>query len=206
MQQVTYLLHEYKIISSDQEAIMESATRSGSPALRQGLIFGIILAVAIIAFSFISDFLGSILISDLLGLAIYVVIGLLAGRRASSKTGRIGTGVLAGLLAGLIGSIISSILPLALTFSNLDQARQGFQQAANQAGLHVTYTNDLVIQTVVLQLVFAAVLAALLTLGGGALGGYFGRGRAPVPQQQEYQEAMFEPPSPTPPEDETPVS
>jgi hypothetical protein len=178
---------------------MESAPRSGSPALRQGLIFGIILAVIEIAFSFLGGYLGSVLLIDIVSLAIFLVIGFLAGRRASTKTGRLGTGVLAGFLSGLIGTIISSILPFILTLTNLNAAVQSYQKAASQAGIKgVTYTPALVIQTIVLQLVFSIVLGSLLTLAGGAIGGYIGKGRAQIPQSQ-YEESMFVPPSSPPP-------
>lgn len=189
---------------------METAPRSGSPALRQGLILGIILAVVAIGFGFISPYLGlGAALNSVIVLAIYLVFGLLAGRRASTQTGKVGTGVLAGFLAGLIASVLSSILSIILVLVNIDQYRQAFQQAADQQHLHITYTNALVIQTEVLGLVFSVVLSSLIALAGGAIGGYLGKGRAPLPQQP-YQESMFVPPSsspqspppaPTPPED-----
>ena len=186
---------------------MARVLRSGNPALRQGLIFGVILAVVEIAYSFFGGYLGSALLIELLSLAIFLVIGFLAGRRASMQTGRIGTGVLAGILAGVIGMVLASILPLVLVLTNIDQAVKNYQQAATQAGIKgVTYTPSLVIQTVLLQLVFGIVLGALLTLAGGALGGYFGKARATLPPPEEYQESMFVPPSsPEPTPEPTPT-
>jgi hypothetical protein len=188
---------------------MESAPRTGNPAIRQGLIFGIILAVVVIAFTFLAQVLPLGALNGIIVLAIYIIFGLIAGRRASALTGRMATGVLAGFLAGLIGSMIPSIIGLVFDLFNIDAVRQAFQQAANRQGVHVTYTNALVIQSIILGLIFNVVLYSLIALVGGAIGGFMGRSRAPLPQQQEYQESMFVPPSsapaptPTPPEDES---
>ena len=177
---------------------MESVPRTGSPALRQGLIFGVILAVVEIAFSFLSQIIALGLLGSIIALVIYLVFGILAGRRASALTGKVGTGVLAGFLAGLIASVISSIVSIILTLTNIDAIRQNAQQIANQQGLHITYTNALVIQSVILALVFVIILSALIALGGGAIGGYIGRSRAPI-SQTPYEESMFVPPPPPPP-------
>jgi hypothetical protein len=168
----------------------------GRPALRQGLIFGIILAVIAIAFGFIGGNLGGL--GTLISLAIYLIFGLLAGRRASMETGKMSTGVLAGFLAGVVASIIASIISIILTVINIDSIRKSLQQSANQQHLNITYTNGLVIQIVLLSALFGLVLAALLSLAGGALGGYFGKGRAPTPPAEEYKESMFVPPPRTP--------
>lgn len=178
---------------------MQSVSRISSPALRQGLIFGVILAVVEIAFSFLSQIIALGLIGSLIALVIYLVFGALAGQRASAQTGRVGTGVLAGFLSGLIASVISAIVSIVLTLTNIDAIRQNAQQIANQQGLHITYTNALVIQSVILALVFVIVLSALIALGGGAIGGFMGRNRAPLPPTQ-YQELMFAPPPQPPPQ------
>ncbi|HLL79482.1 MAG TPA: hypothetical protein VKT25_08285 [Ktedonobacteraceae bacterium] len=176
---------------------MESVPRTSSPALRQGLIFGVILAVVEIAFSFLSQIIALGLLGSIIALVIYLVFGILAGQRASALTGKVGTGVLAGFLAGLIASVISSIVSIILTLTNIDAIRQNAQQIANQQGLHITYTNALVIQSVILALVFVIILSSLIALGGGAIGGYIGRSRAPV-AQTPYEESMFMPPPPPP--------
>lgn len=172
----------------------------GRPALRYGIIFGIILAVVVIAYSFISGILGSL--GTIVLFAIYFIFGLLAGRRASMQTGKVTTGVLAGLLAGVVSSVITSIISIILTVVNIDAYRQSFQQAANQQHLHITYTNALVIQTVLLDALFGLVLAALISMAGGALGGYLGKGRAPTSPPEEYKESMFVPPPRTPSQEE----
>ena len=71
-----------------------------NPALQQGLIWGFILGIVQIAFSFISGSLG--FIGSLISLALYLVFAWMAGQRASQRTGRTATGVWAGLLTGFV--------------------------------------------------------------------------------------------------------
>src|SRR5947209_2898520 len=119
---------------------MQSVARSGSPALRQGLIFGVILAVVQIGFGLLSNAIGLGLLGTIVVLILYLVFGIIAGQRASIRTGRVGTGVLAGFLAGLIGSIIYSVFSVILTLANIDSIRQSAQQIADQNKLGITYT------------------------------------------------------------------
>ena|ERR1700694_2073182 len=178
---------------------MKNIPLPGSPALRQGLIFGVIVAVVQIVFSFLSNAIGLGLTGTIVVLIIYFVFGLLAGQRASMQTGKIGTGVLAGFLAGLISSLISAVLSIILTLTNIDAIRQNAQQIANQNRLGITYTNALVIQGLVLAVVILVILASLISLAGGSIGGYLGKGRAQVPPPPQYEESMFQPPPPQPP-------
>src|SRR5579884_3045335 len=80
------------------------SSRPGNPALKQGLLFGVITAVVEIALSFLNGFVGLGLLGSIIGLAIYLIFGLIAGQRSSVVTGKVGTGVLAGFRTGLIGS------------------------------------------------------------------------------------------------------
>lgn len=177
---------------------MQSIPRTSSPALRQGLIFGVIVGVVQVAFIFIGEYVALGLIGLVINLLIFLISGLLAGRRTSTQTGKMSSGLLAGVLSGLIGSLISSIVTVILVLINIDAYRQSAQQTANQQGLHITYTNALVIQGIIFVLVISIVIYALLALGGGAIGGYMGRSRAQVPPPNEYQESMFAPPPPPP--------
>lgn len=160
----------------------------GRPALRQGIIFGIILALVVIAFSFINGIFGSL--GTIILLAIYFIFGLLAGRRASMQTGKMTTGLLAGFLAGIISSIVDSLVSLILILINIDAYRQSLQQTAIQQHVNITYTNALVVQLVLLSALFGLVIYALLALSGGALGGYLGKGRALTSPPEEYKESM----------------
>lgn len=173
------------------------SSRPGNPALRQGLIFGVITAVVEIALSFLNGFVGLGLLGSIIGLAIYLIFGLIAGQRSSVVTGKVGTGVLAGFLTGLIGSFIQAVVSLILYLPNLSAIRDAAQKTANQQGLHFTYTTQIILLSLVLGLVIGIILASLLGLAGGAIGGYRGRSRAQV-ATPEYQESYFQAPPPPP--------
>ncbi|HZS78945.1 MAG TPA: hypothetical protein VFA41_20210 [Ktedonobacteraceae bacterium] len=179
------------------------SSRPGNPALKQGLLFGVITAVVEIALSFLNGFVGLGLLGSIIGLAIYLIFGLIAGQRSSVVTGKVGTGVLAGFLTGLIGSFIQALVSLILYLPNLDAIRQQAQNTANQQGLHFQYTNQIILLSLVLGLVIGIILASLLGLAGGAIGGYRGRSRAQL-ATPEYQESYFQAP-PSQPGDGQPL-
>ena len=96
-----------------------SASRPGHPALREGLVFGVILGIITLS----ADPLRNFVVSDILGniLAVMLLIVtiasyLLAGIRASQRTGRVRTGVLAGLIVGLISFLFVAINILTSIF------------------------------------------------------------------------------------------
>src|SRR5260221_5181890 len=67
-----------------------------NPALQQGLMWGFILGIVQIAFSFISGFLG--IIGTLIVLALYFVVAWMEGQLASQRRWSTATGVRAGRL------------------------------------------------------------------------------------------------------------
>ena len=104
-----------------------NATRSGNPAFRQGLLFGLLLGLFSIVFNVIlslaglsplfigaieTTFTGSGLVISIVGLIVAILAYLLAGRRASQQTDRVGTGALAGLWTGLISAVITWVYAL----------------------------------------------------------------------------------------------
>jgi hypothetical protein len=164
-----------------------------NPALQQGLMWGFILGIVQIAFSFISGSLG--IIGTLIALALYLVFAWMAGQRASQRTGRTATGVWAGLLTGAISALLSVIVSGVFAFTNFDAIVQSFKTAAKSQGTNPNLvTRQTVATTIIISILITFVLAILLGLVGGALGGSRGRRRAPPPTDQ-YQESMFEPPS-----------
>jgi hypothetical protein len=162
-------------------------SRVRNPALRQGLIFGIILGIALLAISFISSGLTFTLILCLLA-------AFIAGMRASQETGRITTGTLAGLWTGLIGIFIPSIISMVLLLINIDAIRKSAQESSDKQHLHITYTNSLLFEGLLINFIILLALGVLLGVIGGLVGGNFGRRRAQIPPVEEYHEAMFEPP------------
>jgi hypothetical protein len=163
--------------------------RVRNPALRQGLIFGIILGIILLGLSLVG--FNNFTITLLLCL----LAAFIAGRRASQETGRMTTGTLAGLWAGLIGTFIPSIILMVLFLINIDAYRKGAQTNADQQHIHITYTNSLLIEGLLINFLLLLALGVLLGVVGGAVGGSFGRRRAQLPPVEEYHEATFEPPS-----------
>lgn len=171
--------------------------RVGNPALRQGIFFGVILGIILVAFSFIGNVLGSL--GSYIIFALYLVFAFLAGRRASQETGRLGTGVLAGVLTGAIGALLDSLFYGIYAFFTFNALLQSYKDAAKKQGQDPNLiTSTFLINTIVISILITVVLAVLLGVAGGAIGGNFGRRRARLPPAEEYREAMFEPPSPTP--------
>ncbi len=180
-----------------------NASNRLNPALQQGLIWGFILGLVLLAFSYLSGGLG--IISTLISLALILVFAFIAGQRASQRTGRTATGVWAGLLTGAISALLDVIVNGAFAFANFDATVQYFKNAAQSQGINPnSVTPQGVTTTIIQQALITLVLAILLALVGGLVGGALGRSRgrrlAPPPVDP-YQESMFEPPSRTPPAD-----
>jgi len=171
-----------------------------NPALQQGLMWGFILGIVQIAFSFISGSLG--IIGTLIALALYLVFAWMAGQRASQRTGRTATGVWAGLLTGAISALLSVIVSGVFAFTNFDAIVRSFKNSAKSQGVNPnSVTPQTVTTTIIASILITFVLAILLGLVGGALGVSRGRRRALPPPTDQYQESMSEPPSRTPPAD-----
>src|SRR5579864_3962981 len=111
------------ITVSVEEVMQYLTSRVSNPALRQGLFFGIILAIILIGFYFIDNALG--FLGPLIVFALYLVFAFLAGQRASQSTGRLTTGVIAGLLTSVVGTLIYSIvyaIQVSLSFNAILQS------------------------------------------------------------------------------------
>ena len=187
-------------IAISLEDIMQNVfARVRNPALRQGLIFGIMLGVILLALSFI-------ITNFYITLALIFLAAFIAGMRASQETGRLTTGTLAGLWTGLIGIFIPSIISVILVLINIDAYRKSFQIAADKQHQNITYTNSTVITGLLINVLFLIVLGVLPGVIGGAVGGNFGRRRAQLPPAEDYQEAMFEPSSESQTEESTSVT
>ncbi len=175
--------------------MQNALARVRNPALRQGLVFGIILGIILLAISFIGFSNFSIT------LILCLLAAFLAGFRASQETRRIVTGTLAGLWTGLIGTFIPSIILMILFLLNIDAYRKSAQTIADQKHLHITYTNSVLIEGLLINFVILLFVGVLFGVCGGAVGGVFGRNRAGTPPAEEYKEAMFEPTSSSVPEE-----
>lgn len=176
--------------------MLATPTSTRRLALRQGLIFGVILGILLVAFSFIN--LG--LISNVISLVLYLGFSVVAGMRTSRVTGKLGTGVITGLWTGLFAALISAIVYLIFTFANFSAYRDALVTAAKNAGTanaSSIYTDSFVSVIILIGGGFILVLGILFGLLGGVIGGSIGRGRA-APPTQEYQESFFQSPPSTP--------
>jgi hypothetical protein len=186
------------IIISLEDIMQNVLARVRNPALRQGLIFGIILGVILVGLNFIIS--GLIIIA-----ALTILAALIAGMRASQETGRITTGILAGLWTGLLGTLILSIIAMGFLLFNIDAVRKSAQITANQQHLNIIYTNSQIITNYLIVYLILIAAGVLFGVIGGAVGGNFGRRRVQLPPIEEYQETMFEPSTSTP-QDELPLT
>jgi uncharacterized membrane protein len=157
---------------------MQNVTaRTGNPALREGLTFGIGLGVVETILSIIDQYARLGLIMTLIELIVAVVAFWLAGSRASRQTGSVGTGAVAGLLTGLISAIITFAISMIFVVLQADSLRQAAQNAANQTHLSVQYTNGMVIGGAVVGYVILAVLLLAIGAAVGAIAGAVSRNR-----------------------------
>jgi hypothetical protein len=172
-----------------------SQQSSGGVALRFGALVGLGWGVLLVANYYlvqVQDVRFTTAATLVLSLVVYLVAGILA----AARTGAVSTGLLAGLWAGLFSSLLNGVGVVAILLTDhalVEKARQAAQQAAQRvsgAGGHVPpITDNLIIVSSVASLVFGAVIATVVGLGLGALGGAIGRSRAPAPQL--HQEAPF---------------
>jgi len=169
--------------------MQNALARVRNPALRQGLIFGIVLGIILLAVSFIG--LNNLTFT----LILCLLAAFIAGLRASQETGRMTTATLAGLWTGLIGTFIPSIILTLLFLINIDTYRKNAQTIANQQHLHITYTNSLLLEGLLINFLLLLLVGILFGACGGAVGGILGRRRALQPSIERSHERTSEPPS-----------
>src|ERR1700680_898340 len=165
--------------------------RIKNPALRNGLIFGVILTLVVIVFTLVSPYLLQLLgqVTSYIGLAILIILVVLAGQRASKLTGKISTGALAAFIAGIFSSLLTSILFFVLVYVNINYYVQQAQLYANTQKPILHVTPDLVIQSELQQAVVSLICYAVLALIGGLAGAYMGSRRARLSPPVEYEES-----------------
>lgn len=152
----------------------------GSKPLTIGIIFGVILAIVLVLYSFIAPFIDQTLgaIGLFVNIAIYFVFGLMAGRRASTLTGNLSSGIMASAIAGLVSSVLAGIYALILTYVNIDYYVQQAQIQANKQHPVIHVTPGYIIQAELAYLVTPLLFSFLLVLIGGVMGSFLGRRRA----------------------------
>lgn len=173
---------------------------SWSTSFRQGILIGLILGIIQAILSLISSFFTQASIATVF-FVIFVVLTplgcLYAGLRASQRTGLISTGLLAGMWAGFISSLISFLYALIVTIITIDSIRARAQSIVDKQHLNIHYTNSMLISGVIVYDFGLIVVATLVGLGVGTIGGAIGRRNASVPVAT-YEESMFQPPPSNP--------
>jgi hypothetical protein len=144
---------------------------SGYPALREGLVFGVILGIISFAANLVHNFIVSNFLVPMLGVLLFIVIialNLLAGARASRQSGRVGTGALASLIMQLIFSlfVVLSILTELFVFNS--KLRQLFQI------LSPATASEMAQQFIIGQTIYFVIIL-LVGVMFGAIGGLIGR-------------------------------
>jgi hypothetical protein len=169
-------------------------------AFRIGLLFGIILAVIMIAFNFAEQFAKDVigaggLILTILTIIISLAAYFFAGFRASSQSGKVSTGLLAGMWTGIISSLVNGIASVLLTIPQLPELTRTANQAIIDSGAQtdIRYTETTMLALTIGGTFLLLLLASAIALGVGAIGGAAGKSRAPM-SQQAYQEAFYQSP------------
>ena len=151
--------------------MQDSVSRTGHPALREGLVFGVILGIISFAADLLQNLNSSNTLISFIGvlfLITTIALNLLAGIRASRQTGRVGTGALAGLIMQLISSLLGVISILTELFVFNSKLHRLFQS------LSPAVTSEMAQQFITAQ-IFSMVVILLVGTVIGAIGGLIGR-------------------------------
>jgi hypothetical protein len=176
--------------------------KSGSPAVRWGLIFGGIIAVLGLLGDGLRFAIGGeesfargggrigLLVGVLLfliGLALFFIAGMFAAR----DSGRTGTGSIAGLIAGLVGGLVGAIAAIIILVTLPTSVFQTVTTNNPGTNISADQLRTITIVAGVIGAVIGLLINAGIGAGLGALGGLIGKNqyRGPVPQ---YQEAMYQ--------------
>ncbi len=170
-------------------------TRTGNPAIRNGLIFGIIIAVLGVGNTALSYAtrdttaagLGLVgILAFIIDLALFFVAGMMTAR----ATGTVGSGAVSGLVAGLIGGLIGGIVAVIFLLTN-PLPISSINSAGS--GLSESDLRNIVIVGGIIGLVLGLLLDAGLGAGLGALGALVGRGQyQSAHPAAAYQESMYQ--------------
>ena len=161
-----------------------SASHPGHPALREGLVFGLILGIFELVAGLLQNFvvLHSLdTVFSVMFLILTIALNLLAGVRASQQTGRVSTGAFAGLIVELISSVFGTTKILADIFV-FDTLLHRWLLQATSGQVQLFNTNQFV-AFVIAEIIIGFVVMPLLGAVIGAIGGLIGRRRAQLPMQ-----------------------
>ncbi|GCF10827.1 hypothetical protein [Dictyobacter arantiisoli] len=179
--------------------------RRGSPALEQGIVFGILLGVIQVALRLLGRTVhdGNVLFAiSVFGLVIVLFMYLAAGQRAAQETGRVGTGAFAGLWTGIISSLVAFLGSLLLAIAHLSVLRREAEtiiQATTQ-NLHPPFSttaDQLLLRAIGIGGLNNLIISISVGLLLGAIGGIAGKAasnrRNQILQEQAYDSAPAAP-------------
>jgi hypothetical protein len=182
------------------------AQQTGNPAVRNGFIFGLILAAVDIVNVIIQWVSGSYNDTiqatnnpataptasavSLLGCLVFLIglaLTFVAGMNTSRVTGKVGSGAIAGLITGLIGAVVGAIVSIVLVI------------AVIAPGIHLdtsgTLTQSQVMAVLIVSIIVGSIVALIIEAGigagVGALGGLVGKNNYKGPVAS-YQESMYQ--------------
>ncbi len=181
----------------------QSVPTTDNVALRQGLIFGISLAIIWLILVATNDFVdlgGFRTVLAYVLLSLPFVFYILTGFFAARITGSTRTGTWAGVWTGAIWGLANGLYTLIRTMFNVDTIRATNQLAANKAHIVVQYTNNQIILYTLLGALLAILLGVVEGAIFGAIGGTLGKGRKHSVAVVDRDEAPSEAPAPTLPE------
>jgi hypothetical protein len=182
---------------------------TGHPVLRNGLIFGGILAGLNLANLAIELLTGNDIataqvvngttsvnldnsgFTTLLACFLFLIalaLSLVAGLLAASASGKVGTATLAGLLTGILGTCISGIVGIIFIVVLI---LPGLLLPPGST-LSLAQLQALVIGTAIFGLVFGVAITGGLGAGTGALGGLIGKGHHRNPEEPFYQAPLYQ--------------
>lgn len=165
-----------------------AGTRSrkvGHPVLLTGLLFGVGLGCIEVVLIIVAN-LTQAELANMALIVVALVAFLLAGWQASAQTGLLSSGAYAGLLTGIISAIILFVGNMIFTNTHVEQLRQIYQAASDNAIVTQTYqgvvqqyqyTDGVIIEVAVIAGVVSVILSFFAGLGLGVVGGYLGSKR-----------------------------
>jgi hypothetical protein len=152
----------------------------GNRPLTIGIIFGVLLTIALVLYGFIATFLEQTLgaLSLFIDIAIYFGFGFAAGRRASRLTEKLSSAVAAGAIAGLVSALLIGLYEIIPILVNINYYVQQAQIQANKQHPVIHVTPSYLIQAELIYLIQPLLFSFLLVLIGATMGGFLGRRRA----------------------------
>jgi hypothetical protein len=193
------------------------APLAANPAVRNGLVFGAILAGINIITTVIQwlggsyqamaqagngngSMVGAATLFGCLAFLVGLVLCFLAGMNTVSRTGRLGSGAIAGLITGLVGELVGGVLGLVLVLAFVLPT----VHIPSGSTLTPGQMDAVVVGSAVVQLIIGLIILGGIGAGLGYLGGLVGKnnytGAAQSYQQSYYPAESYSaaPPPPTP--------